>query len=173
MSDDIDFDQLIDLLDRALVSDDPKVKKALKKFLFIAALATEDTEETGPLRDLISRIEELERKVNSYPYGGGYTWPPQTTPTWYGPTWVGGGTHYYSGGSSTSSGSTDFFTQTLANTYGDENTSWNFSAQDIDNWVTLTTAKAAEEVSPIDTLIDDALTDLTDLQEQAKEVLAK
>jgi hypothetical protein len=169
MSNDIDFDQLIELLDRALVSDDPKVQKALKKFLFIVALSTEEDEEAGPLRDLISRIEDLERKVAGIPWGG-YQWP-NTSPTYPGPYWVGDNTHYYGGGTSTAGGTTTVFTQTLANTYGNENTSWNFNASDISEWATITTK--AVEASPTDMLIDDAMNDLTDLQEQAKEALAK
>lgn len=150
MSDDIDFDQLIDLLDRALVSDDPKVKKALKKFLFITALATEDEETEGPLKNLIRRIEDLEAKVNSGGWGGGYTWPPNTSPTWPGPYWVGGGT-------TTSAGTTYY-------SFNDGSSTAN----------TTYTAEIGDDVFPkvtsstsIDTLIDDSMRDLEDLQKQA------
>ena len=136
MSDDIDFDQLIDLLDRALVSDDPKVKKALKKFLFITALATEDTEESGPLRDLISRIEALEAKVNSGGWGG-YQWPPTTnTPMWY-----------TSNGTGVIVGSTGNTTASTTTTFADTTSTYTSSS--------------------IDTLIDDSMRDLEDLQKQA------
>lgn len=102
MSQEIDFDQLIDLLDRALTSKDPKVMLALKKFLFIAALATEDTEEEGPFKNLIRRIETLEQNQNNtytwttYPNGPGSPYPG-------GGTWINAGspTHYYNGGTST------------------------------------------------------------------------
>jgi len=96
MSNEIDFDQLIDLLDRALTSNDPKVMKALKKFLFIAALATEDTDEKGPFANFIERLEAVERQVASQPFtqfpgqtypGTGY--PGGSSPMWYN---TGGGT---------------------------------------------------------------------------------
>lgn len=87
MSNEIDFDQLIDLLDRALTSNDPKVMRALKKFLFIAALATEDTEEEGPFANLIKRLEAVESQVASQPF---QTYPSPTYP----------GTGYPGGGSS-------------------------------------------------------------------------
>ncbi len=44
MQDEIDFEQLIELLDGALTSKNPKVLQALKKFLFIAALALPDND---------------------------------------------------------------------------------------------------------------------------------
>lgn len=82
MSDNIDFEQLIDLLDRALTSKDPKVISALKKFLFIAALATEETEEEGPFANLVRRIEALEAAQQSTKISD---WLPQSTqqPYWY------------------------------------------------------------------------------------------
>jgi len=107
MSQEIDFDQLIDLLDRALTSKDPKVMSALKKFLFIAALATEDTETEGPFKNLIRRIETLEQNQNST-----YTWPtyPNSGTPYYpgGGTWINAGspTHYYTGGTSTTTTAT-------------------------------------------------------------------
>lgn len=152
MSNDIDFDQLIDLLDRALTSKDPKVMQALKKFLFIAALATEETEEDGPFKNILKRIEALEAQVNSVPY----QWPPNATPTYPGPTWIGdstSGTKWYNvqypnvtmGGTGVGSTTT---------TYADTTT-------------TFTMSDAAS------TLVDDTLGDLTKLQEQAREYLQK
>ena len=118
MSDEIDFDQLIELLDRALTSKDPKVISALKKFLFIAALATEDTEEEGPFRNLVRRIEALEASTAFRSSGG---WFPNTGSPYYGngttTTWATSpSTHYYSGGSYTSMGDATSSTTTTAST---------------------------------------------------------
>jgi len=126
----IDFDQLIDLLDRALTSKDPRVMKALKKFLFIAALATEDTEAEGPFRNIIRRIEALEAQSASKTY----TWPPTTgqwppgsgTQIWYNAS--DGMTHKYNPTPGTAA---DFF----------------------DNYTTTTSAAS-------DTLVTDTLNDL-------------
>lgn len=64
MSDEIDFGQFIELLDKALTSKDPNVQKALKKFLFIASLASDDTPADGPFSNLVKTVEELKRRVD-------------------------------------------------------------------------------------------------------------
>jgi hypothetical protein len=163
MSNDIDFDQLIDLLDRALTSKDPKVMQALKKFLFIAALATEESEEKGPFADLIARIETLEAQVRNINYPPGtYTWPPNTSgqTIWYGYDTDTAGNPIYknlTGGSSSST--------TTSMWIGDPGGSTTTTYASTDN--TFTVSDAAE------TLIQDTLNDLTDLQEQAKGYLQK
>lgn len=117
MSQEVDLHKLIELLDAALVSKDENVQKALRKFLFIAALALDngDERETGPietiLKDLQRRVETLERRNAFQPtpndtYGPvKYPTFPSTSPwtTWtttsvYTPTISGG-----SGGSVSSS----------------------------------------------------------------------
>ena len=149
MSNDIDFDQLIDLLDRALTSKDPKVMTALKKFLFIAALATEETEEAGPFADLISRIERLEAQVNTTPH----QWPTPGSPYSPGPTWIGDSTAaptwYNVQYPTVTAGS-----GTTTTTYADTSTSFTMS-------------------DAASTLVDDTLNDLTNLQEQARDYLQK
>jgi hypothetical protein len=105
----VDLHHLIELIDAALTSNDPTVKKALKKFLFIAALALDGSEEDrvpGPiekiLNDLEQRLGNLERKTSPYSdkYGGVTTNPPPfgvpgtgtAIPSWPGTTWGGGTT---------------------------------------------------------------------------------
>jgi len=149
----INFEQLIDLLDRALTSKDPRVMQALKKFLFIAALATEDTEAKGPFKDLMDRIETLEAQVRMLQNPPGtYTWPPNTgQPIWYGYDVDTAGNPIYKnlGGTSTGGSSSTTFT------------SFN------DTSGTYTTSSSTE------TLIQDTLNDLNDMQEQARDYLQK
>lgn len=65
MSNEIDLDQFIQVLDHALATDDPKIKKALKKFLFIAALAMEGDPEPGPFSEMLEEMDELRRRMRS------------------------------------------------------------------------------------------------------------
>lgn len=98
MTEEVDLHHLIEMLDAALTSKDPTVQKALKKFLFIAALAMDNEEhQPGPieriLNDLQQRITALENKTATY--GGVYqdewkkTW---VTPQYPHVTWGGGTT---------------------------------------------------------------------------------
>ena len=63
MSNEIDLDQFIQVLDHALATDDPKIKKALKKFLFIAALAMEGDPEPGPFSAMLDEMDDLRRRI--------------------------------------------------------------------------------------------------------------
>lgn len=104
MSEEIDFEQLVALLDRALTSKDPKVRKALKKFLFIAALATEedDDAEIGPFKNLFDTIEDLKQRLATLENQNGLKYPN----TWISPK-VASPWYYYGGGAtSVASGST-------------------------------------------------------------------
>ena len=65
MSNEIDLDQFIQVLDHALATDDPKIKKALKKFLFIAALAMEGDPEPGPFSEMLEEMTELRRRMRA------------------------------------------------------------------------------------------------------------
>lgn len=153
MSGDIDFDQLIDLLDRALVSDDPKVKKALKKFLFIAALATEETEEEGPFRNILRRIEALEHQaIKTHPIGtGGTGWPPTTGS----PIWYNTGT-----GTTTTATWKKMLDDNSAGYFGD-NTS---------DWYTVNSTCEPVASSTTDSLIESTMADLEELQKQAADL---
>jgi len=100
---DVDFEQFIKLLDAALASDDKKIQKALRKFMFIMALNISDDEcEPGPFTKMMETMDELQRRLaaieskdntftttdpytQTWPYGVGigtaapYTTPPSTT----------------------------------------------------------------------------------------------
>ena len=96
MTDELDFDQLVELFDKALTSNDPNVQKALKKFLFIVTLS-KDTEEKGPFSRLMDQLEEVDRRLaileaerhyQTYPNypqypttGGKITWGGNSTTT--------------------------------------------------------------------------------------------
>lgn len=148
--DDINFEQLVDLLDRALTSKDPKVMRALKKFLFIAALATEDTEAEGPFRNIMRRIEALEAKSQM----GTYTWPSYPPgQIWYNSGGTGGGT--------TTSSTTAYYkyipdTNTAGTTFDSDDFYKSFP--------TVTCSTASSDI------ID---SELNDLEQMAKDSLAK
>lgn len=86
MSQEVDLHKLIELLDAALVSKDENVQKALRKFLFIAALALDNgnEREAGPietiLKDLQRRVETLERQ-NAFKQTPNDTYGPIKYPT--------------------------------------------------------------------------------------------
>jgi negative regulator of replication initiation len=89
--DNADIQELARLIDTALASDNPSVKKALRNFMLIVSIVdSENTESTikGPFSELFQtingltrRIEILERNNNSNVYRGTST-NPYTIPTW-------------------------------------------------------------------------------------------
>lgn len=95
MTDD-EFNQFITLLDAACASDDPKITKALKKFMFLVRLNISDDEmEAGPFTKMMETIDSLQRRVSQLENAGNnftqtditspYT--TTTTPQWiYNPT---------------------------------------------------------------------------------------
>lgn len=63
-----DIQDLARLIDTALASDNPSVKKALRNFMLIVSIVdSENSESTikGPFSELFSRIESLTRRVES------------------------------------------------------------------------------------------------------------
>lgn len=112
------FEQFITLLDAALASDDPKIKNALRKFMFIMALNLSDDDcEPGPFSKMMDTIDDLQRRLGSLemkdnnnftttsPYGT-QTWPygvgigTAASPPYIAPTTTGG--------SATSTGTTQW-----------------------------------------------------------------
>lgn len=63
MSNEIDLEQFIQVLDHALATDDVKIKKALRKFLFIAALAMDEDPEPGPFTAMFEEMDDLRQRV--------------------------------------------------------------------------------------------------------------
>ncbi len=84
MSTEIDLDQFIQVLDHALATDDPKVKKALKKFLFIAALALEGDPEPGPFSEMLEEMDELRKRMRSLEDMVAQRHTQTDYPDWYG-----------------------------------------------------------------------------------------
>jgi len=89
---DVDFEQFIKLLDGALASDDKNVRNALKKFLFVAALALGDDAEPGPFTQMMETIDNLQRRISTLESQNNSTqtypnthspWITYTTPTIY------------------------------------------------------------------------------------------
>ncbi len=107
-----DFEQFITLLDAALASDDPKITKALKKFMFLVRLNISDDEmEEGPFTKMMETIDSLQRRVSQLENPNNFTqtdikdWgTTTTTPQWiYQPTYTtSGGTYTVPNTSSTS-----------------------------------------------------------------------
>lgn len=97
---DEDFEQFITLLDAAIASDDPKIQKALKKFVFLIRLNLSDEDcKPGPFTKMMETIDDLQRRVGQVenrptqqPYYGG------SSPTIGGGTSVDPFTHWYNNG---------------------------------------------------------------------------
>ena len=114
---DVDFDQFIKLLDAALASDDKKIQKALRKFMFIMALNISDDEcEPGPFTKMMETMDELQRRLAAIESkDNNFTTTDQWTyPNGYG-TGTAGGTPFFptttttiTGGSHTSTGTTNW-----------------------------------------------------------------
>ncbi len=102
MSTDIDFEQFVKVLDAALATDDKNVKKALRKFLFIAAMAMSDDDmERGPFTEMMETIDNLRQRVGVLESANTTTttFTDQTTTT---PQWIYNPPYYGTAGSSTS-----------------------------------------------------------------------
>lgn len=87
------FEQFITLLDAALASDDPKIKNALRKFMFIMALnISQDECEPGPFSKMMDTIDDLQRRLGTLETKDNNftTTSPYDTQTW--PYGVGIGT---------------------------------------------------------------------------------
>lgn len=98
---DEDFEQFITLLDAAISSDDPKIQKALKKFVFLIRLNLSDEDcKPGPFTKMMETIDDLQRRL-SVIEGANTTWT-QTQPLgpYQGGTSVSP-THWYNNGTST------------------------------------------------------------------------
>jgi len=113
MSNDIDFEQFIKLLDGALASDDKNVKQALRKFLFVAAMVMGNDTEPGPFTQMMDTIDALQRRIAALENQNTFTttdniWTTQEIGTGIGTGsgtgigWAGGTTGAITGGSATS-----------------------------------------------------------------------
>jgi hypothetical protein len=93
--DDFDITAFAKMFDAAIASDNPAVKKALRNFMMIAALAESEKDITGPFESLFNRMDALEREIQSVksppsygsPYSGGFSGYP-TYPSYPGTTSV-------------------------------------------------------------------------------------
>ena len=112
MSNDIDFEQFIKLLDGALASDNENVKQALRKFLFVAAMVMGDDTEPGPFTKMMETMDDLQRRLATLEA------PSQsfTDATWTSPNTTSSPTWIYGGGTSTTAGGSTTFTNAVSNT---------------------------------------------------------
>ncbi|MEE8233125.1 MAG: hypothetical protein V3R41_00395 [Gammaproteobacteria bacterium] len=128
MSNDVDFDQFIKLLDGALASDDKNVKQALRKFLFVAAMVMGDDTEPGPFTEMMETIDSLQQRLATLEMQVSPTtsapsvWPQNTwkvgtgqQPPFTSPSTTGGSTGPLTGGTATSNGYITY-TNTTGNT---------------------------------------------------------
>lgn len=134
---DTDFEQFIKLLDGALASDDKNVRNALKKFLFVAALALGDDCEPGPFTEMMETIDNLQQRISTLELKDNSTYVPNpgtsnpwiytqptvypanvpgtaTNPQWY--QFPGGTTTTITGGSSTGTSTSTGTITTLGTT---------------------------------------------------------
>ena len=95
MTSDVDFEQFIKLLDGALASDDPTIRQALRKFLFVAAMVLGDDAEPGPFTKMMETMDDLQKRIHDLE-----SKELQTTPTYDQWTWPPPGSPYWGGGSS-------------------------------------------------------------------------
>lgn len=66
MSNKVDLTELARLLDAALASDNPSVKKALRNFMLVASIAeAESNTKAGPFQDLFRKMDILEERMNN------------------------------------------------------------------------------------------------------------
>lgn len=87
-----DLNRFIDMFDKAMSSDNPTVKKCFNNLLLVVAIAhaEEDVDNTkgnkiGPLRELVMKVDELERRLLKIEYINQVNMqPPQSpfTQTW-------------------------------------------------------------------------------------------
>lgn len=127
---DHDIEDLLQTLDVALTSDNPMVKKALKKFLFIVKMTEHEAneEKLGPYATLLGelqcinrRLDQLESRINSPWATGTYPGYPGGTYKWQGGTATSGTvtTTGSTGGASTSAtdwllGTSPYYTYTIS-----------------------------------------------------------
>jgi len=65
MSNDVDLTELARLIDAALASDNPSVKKALRNFMLVASIAESESEAvSGPFQNIFKKIEILEDRID-------------------------------------------------------------------------------------------------------------
>lgn len=63
-----DIELLFKILDNALQSDNPSIKKALKNFLLVAALIDNNSDTNGPFSSLLEEVKRLRAKVEILEY---------------------------------------------------------------------------------------------------------
>lgn len=91
---DYNFEQFIRLLDGALATDDKNVKKALRKFLFVAALVMGNDTEPGPFTEMMETIDRLQERISTLEKNETHIGSTTVYPSWInnGTSWTTGGT---------------------------------------------------------------------------------
>jgi len=89
---DAELEQLADLFDQAMTSDNPTVRRAFRNLLMVAAIDQAENAQAGPIRELLNRIKRLETRLNSVegqwvrpqaptPFNPGAPYQPTPMPT--------------------------------------------------------------------------------------------
>ena len=119
MEEDFNLEQFVDLFDTAMMSDNPTVKKAFKNLMLVATLVSAENEpKIGPLRELITTINDLRARVSTLESSKYSSYGPITTgmPTWT----VGTPTPYTTGNISTVGIAPAYTSTTLAGNTSDK-----------------------------------------------------
>lgn len=126
MSNDIDFEQFIKLLDGALASDDKNIRETLRKFLFVAAMVLGDDAEPGPFTKMVETIDALQRRIatlenqNNTTVADNNWYDINSSPTFY--PYTAPGTAVGPGGSIGTTGTPPVWTNAVSTTTTSSNT---------------------------------------------------
>ena len=96
VQDDHDLEKIINVLDEAIMSDDPRIQECLRRLMVtVALIESTDSIKTGPLRQLFNEVDRLSGRISqlehafqynntrapvqSYPGSQPFLGPPWTT----------------------------------------------------------------------------------------------
>jgi hypothetical protein len=116
--DSTDIQELARLIDVALASDNPSVKKALRNFMLIVSIVdSENTESTmqGPFRELFNKIDQLGRRIEKLENSNYSTYKGTQVNPYNSPLWING-----SGGIGRSSATNTVSPNTTSSSYSSE-----------------------------------------------------
>ena len=70
MDKDVDMEQFAKILDAALASNNPSVKKALRNFMLVASIAESETSsaQNGPFTSMLKQIGDLKNRLDRLEY---------------------------------------------------------------------------------------------------------
>ena len=122
IEDDFNLEQFVDLFDTAMMSDNPTVKKAFKNLMLVATLVSAENEpKIGPLRELVTTVNDLRSRVATLEASKYSSYGPITTNTPGMPSWtIGTPTPYTTGNISTVGIAPTYTSTTMASNASDK-----------------------------------------------------